>query len=219
MRTILTKNKKELSRKAFQIISKQIQTKPTSTLLLASGKTPKKLYKLLTKSKLNFSKIKIFNLDEFYKTNKYKKYFQKNLLKKININKLNIHLLNGKTKNPKQECKNYETKLSKNKPDITILGIGTNNHIAFNKPGSKKTSRTRLVKIKRKQALTVGISTILKSKKILLLASGRNKAKAIYNLIKEKPSSKFPATFLKNHKNFTLIIDKKAGSLINKHPQ
>ena len=217
MKTIKVKNHKELSEESFQVISNQIKKKPSSTLLIASGKTPKELYKKLTKSKLNFSKIKIFNLDEIYKTNTYKNYFHKNLLNKINIKKSNIHLINGKTKNPKQECNLYEKKLNKNKPDLTILGIGTNSHIAFNEPGSKKSSKTRLIFLqnkKKQQAITVGISTILKSKKILLLASGKKKKEAIKNLIKQTPSPKFPATLLKSHKDFTLIIDKTAGSLI-----
>lgn len=223
MKILQTKNHKELSQKAFQIVSNQIKTKPNTTLLLASGKTPKKLYKLLTKEKMDFSKTKIFTLDELYKTDSYKKYFQKHLLNKINIKKSNINLLNGKSKNPKKECQNYESKISKNRPDLAVLGIGINGHIAFNEPGSSKNLKTRLVtllpktikKTKTKQALTIGVSTILKSKKIVLLASGKNKSKAIKDLIKEKQTPKLPASFLKNHKDFTLIIDKSAGSLIN----
>lgn len=222
MKVILTKGYSEMSAKAADILETQIKTKPNSFLVLASGKTPKKLYSLLTKAKLDFSKAKVFNLDELYNTNKYQNYFQKNLLSKINLKKSNIHLINGKTKNPEKECKSYESKLKKNRPDLTLLGVAANGHIAFNEPGSLKSTKTRLVdlapetikKNKAKQGLTIGISTILRSRKILLLASGKNKAKALHALIKGPQTSKWPVSFLKQHKNLTVIIDKAAGSLL-----
>ncbi len=218
-----------MSGKAFQILFNQIKNKPNSVIGFASGKTVIGLYSLLTKSRLDFSKIKTFNLDELYPIKRadkqsYDYYMHKNLFNKININKENINLLDGSDKDVKKECANYERKIKDNPVDLQILGLGVNGHVAFNEPGSLKSSKTRLInlskstlnvnKSKIKKALTVGISTILKSKKLLLLASGKSKAKAIQELVEDKENINCPASLLKSHKDFTVIIDEKAGSLI-----
>lgn len=224
-----------MSEKAAEIIIRGINKKPYSVLGFATGKTPLGLYKLLVKAykknKVDFSKIKAFNLDEYYPIRKYDKrsfyhYMFMNLFNHINIKKENINLLNGETKNPKKECEDYENKIKKNPIDLQILGVSTNGHIGFNEPGSLKESKTRLIglfpetikknKIKNiKKGLTIGISTIMKSRKIILLASGKNKAEVIKYLIKCKSDSCCPVSFLKNHKNLIVIVDKGAGSLIS----
>lgn len=219
MKLIKVKNYKEMSEKAADIIIKDINKKLRMTIAFATGKTPLKLYKLLIKAykkrKVDFSKIKAFNLDEYYPIrNSDKKsfyyYMHKKLLDKINIKKENINLLNGEVKNTKKECRDYEKKIKN--ADLIILGVGINGHIAFNEPGSLRNSKTRLVELKhktvKKEALTIGISTILSSKKILLLASGKKKKKAISHLFKENKN--WPVSFLKKHKNLVVIVDKKA---------
>ena len=147
----------------------------------------------------------------------------KNFFDKINIKKSNIYLLNGNTKNSKKECADYESKIKKNPIDLMILGVGVNGHIAFNEPGSLKNSRTRLVELTSetkninrvdKDALTVGISTIMKSKKIILLASGKKKVRAVRSLVRGKPSKKYPVSFLKSHKDLIVIVDKKLAGAI-----
>jgi len=224
MRILKTKNYKEMSKKAAELILEQIQKKPNSVIGFATGKTPLKTYKLLIKAnkkkQIDFSKIKVFNLDEFYPIKKSNKksfyyYLYKNLFSKVNIKKSNINLLNSETKNIKKECQTYENKIKKNRIDLQILGIGENGHIAFNEPGSLKNSKTRLVKLKHKtiksEALTMGISTIMKSRKLVLLASGKKKAKAIKCMLKQKINKNCPASFLRKHNNLIIIIDKKAG--------
>ena len=232
MKLIKVKNYNELSEKAFQIVKKEISKKPNLVIGFATGKTTLGLYRKLAeayrKGEIDFSKIKSFNLDEYYpikKKNKKSLSYSmfKNLFNKINIKKENINLLNGNVKDIKKECKNYENKIRKNPIDMQILGIGINGHIGFNEPGSEFNSKTRLVylskeTIKRKnvtkKALTVGISTIMKSKKIILLAFGKKKAKAVRDLIKGEINKNCPASFLKKHKNLFVIIDGKAGSLL-----
>ena len=225
MKLIRVKDYEELSRKAAEIVINQIKLKPNSTIGFATGKTPLGLYKNLVnaykKKKIDFSKIKAFSLDEFYpikRTSKksYSYYLFSKLFNKINVKKENINLLNGEAKNFKKECKEYEEKIRKNPIDLQILGIGENGHIGFNEPGSDFNSKTRLVELThiRGKGLTIGISTIMKSKKIILLASGRKKAKAILSLIKGKIDKNCPASFLRKHKNFIVIIDEKAGSLL-----
>lgn len=231
MKIIKVKNYDELSEKAFQIVKEQISKKPNSVIGFATGKTPIKLYQKLSKAYKNnnvdFSKIKTFNLDELYpmkQTDKrsYYRYMFKNLFSKINVKKENINLLNGGAKSPSAECKNYENKIQKNSIDLQILGLGANAHIGFNEPGSSPNSKTHLVNLteetakvkKNSRALTMGISTIMKSKKIILLASGGGKSKAVHDLIKGKISKDCPASFLRKHRNIFVIIDEKASSLL-----
>lgn len=232
MKLLKVKNYNEMSEKACEIIIKEINKKPNLVIGFATGKTPLGLYKELVKAyknkKLDFSEIKAFNLDEYYpikKTNtkSFYYYLHKNLFDKINIKNGNINLLNGEAKNPKKECKNYENKIKKNSIDLQILGVGVNGHIGFNEPGSDFNSKTRLVKlasgtVKGKKiphsALTIGVSTILSAKKIILLASGKKKAEAIKCLIECKPNSCCPVSFLRKHKDLTVIVDKGAGRLI-----
>ncbi len=234
MKIIEVKNYHALSMLAAKIIIDEVREKPNLVIGFATGKTPLKLYKNLVgayrKGEVDFSGIKTFNLDEYYpiKQNEYKKsyrsYMSKRFFSDVNIPKENIHLLDGNSKDIAKSCKDYENQIRKNPIDLQILGIGINGHIGFNEPGSKKDSKTRVVKlspstIKRNKvsytkALTMGISTIMKSKKIILLASGKSKAEVIERMIKGKESEKLPASFLKNHKDITVIVDKKAGSLI-----
>jgi len=236
MKIIEKEDYNELSKEAAKIIISQIKKKPNSVIGFATGNTVLGLYKELIKAHkkgLDFSKITSFNLDEYLNLPKSDKqslnFFMKhNLFNHINIKKINMP--DGTAKNPKNFCKDYENKIRLNKIDLQILGIGRNGHIGFNEPGSKFTSRTRIVNLSKqtikenskffknkkvpKKAISLGISTILKSKKIILLAAGKNKARAIKNLIKGKITEKVPATALRKHKNVTVIIDKEANSIL-----
>ncbi len=232
MNLIKVKNYRELSEKAFQILSEEIKKKPNLVIGFASGKTPLELYRKLVgaykKKKLDFSRVRAFNLDEYYPIKNRDKrslyyYFFKNLFSRINVKSENINLLSGQTESPGEECRNYEENIRKNPIDIQILGVGSNGHIGFNEPGSEFNSKTRLVdlsketvKVKKvtKKALTMGVSTIMKSKKILLLASGKKKAEAIKKLVKGNTEKKYPVSFLKKHKNLFVIVDEKAASLL-----
>ncbi|MBU0894509.1 MAG: glucosamine-6-phosphate deaminase [Nanoarchaeota archaeon] len=231
MKLIKTKNYKELSKKAAELIISEVKEKPNLVICFATGKTPRGIYKSLVKSykkkKIDFSKVGCFNLDEYYPIEKSDKksfyyYLVNRLFSKINIKKKNINLLNGETKNPKLECLNYEKKIKKQGIDLAILGVGVNGHIAFNEPGSSFSSKTRVVELAKEtikrnsgfynkvpnKALTTGINTIMKSKEIILLANGKSKSEAIKHLVKDKPDKSWPITFLKRHKNLIVIISK-----------
>lgn len=228
MKIITVKNYNEMSKRSAEILIKEIDRKPNLTVGFATGKTQLGFYKKLVKSKKDFSKIKSFNLDEFYpikKTDKksYYYYMHKNFFDKINIKKSNIGLLNGNARDYKKECKCYENKIKRDPIDIQFLGLGENGHIAYNEPGSKYNSKTRLVKLtdstmKRKKGpkngLSMGIKTILSAKKIVLLASGKKKSKAVKCMIKGKIGESCPASFLRKHKNVIVIVDKKASYLL-----
>jgi glucosamine-6-phosphate deaminase len=229
MKIVETKNYPELSKIAERVVVSQIDKKPGSVICLPTGKTPLKMYKLLVKAnkrgEVDFSKVTFFNLDEYFPIEvKDKKSFSyylfKNFFDKINVKKSNIHLLNGGVRDFRKVCRDYGSLIKKNPIDLVILGVGVNGHIAFNEPGSLKNSRTRFVELTSgtkkinkvdKNALTMGIATIMKARNILLLASGKKKSVAVNYLVTGKPNKKYPVSFLKSHKNFTVIIDNGAG--------
>ena len=241
MKIIITKDSDAAAEKAAQAIAKQIKKKPDSVLGLATGNTPLGLYERLVclykDKKINFSQVKTFNLDEYIGLGKkdktgYAYYMNTNLFNHINIKKNNISLLDGKVKNIEKEAINYENKIKKsNGIDLQILGIGHNGHIGFNEPGTNKDSRTRIVKLTNntrkfnqtnfgsltktpKAAITMGIGTILEAKKIILLATGQDKAEIVKKLIKGKITNRLPASYLKEHKDMILILDKQTAEKI-----
>jgi len=240
MKVIITKNYSELSKKASEIIIKETAAKANLVMGFATGSTPLGLYRELIKAeragKINFSRVTTFNLDEYYPIkrtdkNSYCYFMFKNLFNKVKIKKSKINVLNSETKNPREECKLYQDKLGRNKIDIQILGIGSNGHIGFNEPGSSFNSRTRLVNLTEKtikdnsrffarkedvpkKGLTMGIADIMDAKKIVLLASGPNKAKAIKRMIEGPINKSCPASILQKHPNTIIILNKEAASLI-----
>jgi glucosamine-6-phosphate deaminase len=196
MKLIITQSKKDAINKTAEIISDLIIKKPNAVLQLATGSTMIPLYnelvRLYKKGKIDFSKVSTFNLDEyaglkFNDKESYHYYMNKYLFDKVNIQKCNTHF-------PYSNKKEYEAEINKHGGvDLAILGIGVNDHIAFNEPGSSFKSTTREVKLSEttlksnsrlfptikkvpREAYTVGIKTIMKSKKIILLALGLKKS-------------------------------------------
>jgi len=233
MKVLILKNKKEVAEKVSVMIAREIKNNPKVLLGLPTGETVIPLYQylsfLIDKDKIDTSKIKTFNLDEYLNVSdedSLYNFMKDNLFNNINIQQENIHF-------PEEKKPSAYDKLIKKSGglDLTILGIGVNGHIAFNEPSSSIKSKTRIVKLTHstinsnsrffknnkvpKKAITMGISTILSSKKIILIATGKNKAEIIAKTISSKPSPKIPATFLKRHKKTLVILDKDAASLLN----
>jgi len=197
------------------------------------------LIKLNNDKIIDFKKVKTFNLDEYYGLDSkdpqsYHYFMDKNLFSQINIDKKNVVIPNGMVSVAKIKtyCDNYENLICKSGGiDLQILGIGQNGHIGFNEPGSSLHSKTRLVKLtpetikansrffKNKsevptQAISMGLATIFCAKKIILLASGQDKARAIKKLFATNPNPLLPASILIDHADTTVIVDKLAASLI-----
>lgn len=239
MRVILCENYEEMSKQASKLVASQLILKPDSVLGLATGSTPIGLYDNLIemnkKGEIDFSGVTTFNLDEYYPIKKsndqsYDYFMNEHLFSKVNIDKENTHIPNGETENPAEECKNYEKLIRQNGGiDLQILGIGTNGHIGFNEPDNNLNSLTHLTDLTEstieansrffdnadevpKQALTMGISTILKSRKIILLASGANKSRVVGELLNPEINTSIPATMLKVHPDVVLICDRDAYS-------
>jgi glucosamine-6-phosphate deaminase len=242
-KVIVFEDSQEISKYAVDIIAKALVKKPNLVFGVPTGKTVIPIYQELTKTykekNLNFSKTKVFALDEYRglkpgQKQTFKYYLDKNLFTRINFKEENINFLNGSAINIKKECEQYEEKIKKaGGIDLMFLGLGVNGHIAFNEPGSQPKSRTReivltyqtrtsnfgmigsLIKAP-KRGLTIGIATILDSKKIVLIATGAHKAKAVKAMLESPIGPDCPATFLRNHKDATILLDKKAASLLEK---
>lgn len=238
MKIVITKNKQLMSARAANIVIKQIKKKKSSVLVLPTGNTPLGMYKKLReaykKRKVNFKNVIAFNLDEYVglqhnHKNSYYYYMQKYLFKHINVKQKNINVPDGMVNNLKKECLEYEKAIKKKKIDLAILGIGHNGHVAFNEPGSIFKSKTRVVGITLetrranaknfkslrqtpKQAITMGIYTIMQAKKIILLASGKDKAEIIAKALKGKVTKNIPASYLQLHPKLIVILDKQAAS-------
>ena len=239
MRVIVCENYKEMSEKAAEIVSSQIILKPDCVLGLATGSTPLGMYgnlaEMCKNGDIDFAQVKSFNLDEYYPIKKdneqsYFRFMNENLFSKINIDLKNTHIPDGEADDPELECEKYERMIKESGGiDLQILGIGQNGHIGFNEPDANLNSCTHLTNLTEntikansrffdsydevpKQALTMGISTILSAKKIVLLASGSNKSRVVSALLKGGINTSIPATMLKTHPDVVLICDRDAYS-------
>lgn len=241
MRIIVVENYEEMSKKAAMMIASQVMLKPNSVLGLATGDTPlgmyKELIKLYNKNQVDFKEVKTFNLDEYYGLNRenpqsYYSYMNVNLFNNINIIRENINVPNGMAMNVDAVCSDYEDKIKEASGiDMQVLGIGGNGHIGFNEPDVNFEAQTHLVNLDEEtiqansrffdsiedvpvKAISMGIKTIMNSKKIILLANGISKAKAIERAVKGKISPKVPASILQLHNDVTIILDSEAASLL-----
>ncbi len=219
----------------------QVLQKPDSVLGLATGSTPIKAYKqmidLYGKGVVDFSQVTTFNLDEYVNLdvkdkNSYHTFMHENLFDHVNIPEENINFLDGNAQDLEQECRDYEKKIKKaGGIDIQLLGIGSNGHIAFNEPADCFQRWSHVVTLKEStvkdnsrffksidevptQAVTMGIGSIMQAKKILIIALGTNKAKAIKQLIDGNVTPMCPASVLQFHTDVTLMLDKGAASLL-----
>lgn len=239
MRIIIKKDYKELSREAANIISDELKLNPSMVLGLATGSTPigtyEELIRMYNEEGLDFSKITTFNLDEYLKTpynnpNSYHYFMDDNLFNHININTDNIHIPDGNAEDLEKFCIEYDEKIEQTGGiDIQVLGIGENGHIAFNEPAPVLPLGTHVTDLTEstikansrffdsidevpKKAITMGIGSIMKAKKILLLANGEKKAPIIAKILKEnKVTTEIPASLLLLHPDVTVIMDEAAA--------
>ena len=239
MRIIVLDNYEEMNKKAAKMIASQVTLKPDSVLGLATGDTPLGMYteliKLYDNKEVDFDEVRTFNLDEYYgldreNSQSYYSYMINNLFNKINIHNENINMPDGMAEDVIESCSKYEKKIKElGGIDMQVLGIGGNGHIGFNEPNVNFEAETHLVKLDEQtieansrffesvkdvpvEAISMGIRTIMNSKKIILLANGLNKAEAIERAVKGKINPNIPASILQLHNDVTIIIDKEAAS-------
>lgn len=240
MLVVITKDYEEMSLKASELVKEVLISKPNCVLGLATGTTPIGLYQNLIKAykagEISFKNVVSANLDEYVGLEKshnqsYDYFMAHNLFDQVDMKKENINIPNGMAKNLDEECARYDNFLKENTQDLQILGIGSNGHIGFNEPGTDFNSNTHVVELSKStikdnsrlfedislvptKAVTMGISQIMNAKEVIILASGKNKAQAVYNMVKAKPSTNCPASVLQNHPNCILIVDTDAASLL-----
>lgn len=239
MKIYKVKNYDEMSRKAANIIAAQIVTKPDSVLGLATGSTPVGAYKYLVEKfnqgDLDFSGVKTANLDEYRGLTKeneqsYYYFMYSNLFKHVNINIENTNIPDGTAKDPDEECLRYEEVIhSLGRVDLQVLGLGHDGHIGFNEPSDIFEGGTHCVDLtemtieanKRffasadevpRQAFTMGIGTIMRSRKILFAVSGKDKAAILKKALYEPVTPQIPASILQFHPDVIVIADEDALS-------
>ena len=240
MKVIIAKDYEEMSKKAFEVMREVVKRNPRAVLGLATGSTPIGLYKnMIEDHKQNgtsYREIRTVNLDEYagldYSSDQSYVYFMRsNLFDYIDIDLKNTNIENGKAADRQAECDRYNRLLEDMQQDIQVLGIGSNGHIAFNEPGTPFGSVTHIVDLAEstikdnsrmfksidevpRQAFTMGLKNIMNAKKILILANGANKAKAVYGLVKGEVTEAVPASVLQLHPDCTLVCDEAAAALL-----
>lgn len=239
MELIIVDTYEEMSRKAAEILADQIKKKEDSILGLATGSTPEGMYAELAnmykENKINFEKITTFNLDEYLgleedNEQSYHYFMDKHLLGKVNIKKENINIPAGISNDIFKTAKEYDEKIeSLGGIDVQILGIGVNGHIGFNEPGDVFVAETHKVDLSQetidansrffekvedipRQAITMGMKTIMTAKKVILIANGTSKANAIKITLKGPITPQVPASILQLHRDLIVIVDKEAAS-------
>ena len=239
MLLVIRNDYRSICRYAAQQIAAAIRQRPHCVLGLATGSTPLGVYRELIrihkKEGLDFSQVQTFNLDEYVGLPKnhdqsYFYFMQKYFFDHINIHPLSIHIPDGMVDDLEAECLHYEEQiLETGGIDLQLLGIGSNGHIAFNEPFSSLGSRTRIktltektrrdnarffktMKEVPKYAITMGVGTIMDSRKIILMATGKQKANAIKTTVEGPITARVPATIVQIHPYATILIDQAAAS-------
>jgi glucosamine-6-phosphate deaminase len=230
-----------MSEKAAMLFLKQINKKDNSLLGLATGSSPIGIYKNLIKwhkeGLLDFSAVKTVSLDEYVglgpgHPHSYRHFMDENLFNHINIKMENTHIPDGLAKDLEKEVAEYEKRIEMlGGIDIQLLGIGRNAHIGFNEPSDSFATDTHVVNLTQStreanarffdsidevpyKALTMGIGTIMRAKKIVLVSYGENKADAIYKSFFENTDPMVPGSILQYHADVTVVADRAAMSRI-----
>ena len=227
---IRVKDAEEGGKKAFELIKEEIDN-GAQVLGLATGSTPETLYQEMVKSDVDFSNCVSINLDEYIglsgDNDQSYRYFMNSHLFNDKPFKA-TYVPNGQAEDLEAECRHYEEILANHPIDIQILGIGENAHIGFNEPGTPFDAPTQVVELTESTinankrnfekiedvpttAISMGIGSIMKSKKVILIAYGEAKAEAIANTINGDMTTDVPASVLQNHPDVTVIVDEEAS--------
>lgn len=243
VRVIIESSCEAASRRAAKFVADQIRRKPSCVLGLATGSTPlgtyRELIRMHKEEGLDFSLVTTFNLDEYVgltslHPQSYRRFMQDNFFDHINIRLTSTYVPVGRALDFENHCRQYEQKIQDcGGIDLQILGIGSDGHIAFNEPGSSLGSRTRLKTLASETirdnarffggedkvprlAVTMGVGTILESRRCLLLAFGEHKAKAVRDSVEGPVTAQVTASALQHHREVIGIFDEPAASLLQR---
>lgn len=240
MKVIVTENYEEMSQKAAELIIGIVKNNPKAVLGLATGSSPIGTYQNIAKdyreNGTSYKDVHTVNLDEYVgltadHDQSYAYFMRDNLFNHIDVKLENTNLPSGSAKDLQAECDRYNALLENYKQDVQVLGLGSNGHIGFNEPGTPFDSVTHLVDLTEntikdnsrlfnsidevpRQALSMGIKNIMNAKSIIVVVSGKNKAKAVYGMVKGEITPNLPASVLQLHPFVTVICDKEAASLL-----
>lgn len=233
MRTIICNTYEEASQAAANIVASQITLKPDCVLGFPTGSTPVGMYDALSNMDLDFSKVTTFNLDEYLNLPKdndqsYWYFMNKNLYSRVNLKPENTNIPDGMAEDVEASCKAYDEKIEAlGGLDLMVLGIGPNGHIGFNEPDSALEAATHVVTLTKetidansrffesrddvpKKAVTMGVGSIMKAKRILMIITGSAKKEVAKALLSSKVTTENPATLLLLHPDVTVVFDKEA---------
>jgi len=241
MKIIIVQSYSEMSQEAADVVTSTIKANNRAVLGLATGSTPEGMYVELVKrfrnGLIDFQEVVSFNLDEYLNLppdhrQSYHYYMKTKLFDHINIRPEKVNIPSGSAENPELECSRYDRKIIEaGGINLQILGIGSNGHIGFNEPADALSINTHLVELTPdtlqansrffesleqvpKKAITMGMGSIMSAKKILLLASGTGKARAIKSMSDGIVTTAVPASLLQLHHDATVIIDSDAAALL-----
>jgi len=228
----------QLNEAAAGIIAGLIRTRPRAVLGLATGGTPVGIYEHLVKEynrgMFSCRSVTSFNLDEYVglpadHAQSYRTYMQEHLFRHIDLPADQAHIPNGNAADPEEECRAYDAMIEQaGQLDLQLLGLGHNGHIGFNEPATALTSGTHVVELAEetrqanaryfdsldqvpRQALTMGVGTILKSKMILLIVKGADKADIVKQALQGPITTECPASLLQTHPCLTVLLDRAAA--------
>lgn len=240
MKIIVTQDYERMSDCAFEIMKDVVKRYPAGVLGLATGTTPLGLYARMAedhrKCGTSYAEIRTVNLDEYAglgteSDQSYVSFMRQNLFRYLDIRTENTHIADGKAADLRAECARYGALVASMQQDIQLLGIGSNGHIAFNEPGTPFGSTVHVVDLAEstvrdnsrlfarmedvpRQALTMGLKDIMHAKRILILANGAGKAKAVAGMVCGPVTESLPASVLQLHPDCTLVCDRAAASLL-----
>ena len=240
MKLIIAKNYEEMGGIAEEIIVETVRNVKNPVLGLATGSTPIGTYDLLksffAQKKLSFKNVRTVNLDEYVgldgnDSQSYVKFMRDHLFDAVDLPQENVNIPNGKASDLESECKRDGKIVSQNVCDLQVLGLGGNGHIGFNEPNTPFDSVTHVVRLASNtvkdnsrffddvslvptHAITMGISEIMRAKKILLLVSGANKADVLAKALCGEVSESCPASILQTHPDCVVVADEAAASKI-----
>jgi glucosamine-6-phosphate deaminase len=241
VRVIIEADAQAAGRRAARFVADLVRRKPNCVLGLATGSTPlgtyRELIRLHQEERLDFSQVTTFNLDEYVglgpgHPQSYRSFMQQNLFDHLNVDPGRTHVPDGRALDFELHCRQYEQKIKDSGGiDLQVLGLGSDGHIAFNEPGSSLGSRTRLKTLASETvrdnarffggedkvprlAVTMGVGTILESRRCLLLAFGAHKAIAVRDTVEGPITAQVTASALQLHREVLCVFDEAAARLL-----
>jgi glucosamine-6-phosphate deaminase len=238
MNLAVLENREEIGAAGARLVRSLLEKRQCLTAAFPTGRTPLPFYAALRSALTETGlarRLRVFMLDEYLglwprHPRSFRSYLERELVRPLGIGSERFFLLDGAAKDPEVECRRYEEAITaEGGLDLAILGLGDNGHVAFNEPGTPASSMAHIAGLSEetrrvnahdfgslsevpREALTAGIGTLRRARSLLMLVSGRQKAKALAALRSAPESDRVPATLLRGHPDFTVLADQEAAA-------